>query len=69
MDSSYESLQMTGGRFIGCDGDFQNIYGNISYTRSGTSFELIAGVEYNFTNNTYTPTYSGSLKFINGHAT
>jgi len=67
-DSSYDFLQMTWGLFIWCSGDYEHVYWDITYDRSGTEFDLIAGVEYNFTGNTYFNTYSGSLLFTGGKA-
>lgn len=63
MDSSYDNLTLTGGLFHSCSGTDENeVYGQLTYTLDTIEYNLIAWVDYNFANNTYLSTFSGSLK-------
>lgn len=66
IDSSYNNLTLTGGLYTNCSGVTQtNVYGYIQHNRSGTLFHLIAGVNYNLANNTYTSAFDSTLQFSN----
>jgi len=46
MDGSYSSVKLTWGRYINCDDNGENyIYGQITHTRNGLTYRLVAGVE------------------------
>lgn len=62
---AYDSLQITGWLFLGCNGSVDTyIYGNITHTRSGYKYELIAWIQFQFPLNQYLPTFSQTLRFI-----
>jgi len=56
-DSGYAVLQITWGLYTNCTGvsgytpSATAVFGQITHTRSGTTFNVIAGVNYNFTGN------------------
>ncbi len=64
MDISYNSLNLTGGLFHSCSGTDENeVYGQIKYTLHNKNYYLIAGVNYDFANNRYLSSFSGSLRY------
>jgi len=65
VDSSYTNVTLTGGLFIKCTGkDPASIAGQITTTRHGTTYKLIAGVQ--MISNTYTTTWADSLQYTGG---
>ncbi|MCX6822654.1 MAG: S-layer homology domain-containing protein [candidate division SR1 bacterium] len=67
VDSSYDSLTMTGGFFV-CSTPATAVYGYIQHTRSGENYYLVAGMQYDFDHNQYIHLFdiNGSLLFENG---
>jgi hypothetical protein len=52
--STYNNLTLSGGLRRACSGENQwNIYGQVTHIYNGTTFTLLAGVNYNFASGTY----------------
>lgn len=64
IDDSYNTLTLSGGIFI-CNGSDQALYGSIVHRRRFNTYYLIAGVNYNFINNSYLPNFLQSMLFAN----
>jgi len=66
IDSSYDTLSLTGGLFYDCDGeDKYQIFGQLTHQRNSWNYQLIAGVE--FSGNSYTGIYANNLKLLTPH--
>lgn len=66
VDSSYfqVGLGTNKGLFTNCQGNPNAVYGHVQHTRNGTTvFNLLAGVEFNTTNNTYINNLDTTLTF------
>jgi hypothetical protein len=65
INSSYNDVQLSGGLFMNCTGfagTSGNIYGQITTTKSTTTYYLMAGTTYNFTGNMHGTGLLGSLE-------
>lgn len=61
-NSSYNNLTVQWGLFY-CGWSTQAIYGSVSHILWGQQYYIIAGVNYNFIENSYLPTYLQSMLF------
>lgn len=64
-DSSYNNLSLSWWLFL-CDNSSQAIYGSIVHRWKFNTYYIVAWVNYNFTYNTYFPSYLNSMLFVNG---
>jgi len=62
---AYDTLTLTGWLFIGCNGSSDTyVYGDITHTRSGYDYELIAWTQLQFSSNQYSPVFAQTLSFV-----
>jgi len=61
INNNYSWLELTGWFFFDCSGvNENNIYGQIKHSLDGNDYYLIAGVDYDTSNNSYNVTFSGT---------
>ena len=69
MDPSYNTMQLTGGLFTNCSGNFvsnyQSVYGMITITNHATTYYLMGWTNYNFPANMHGTALTGSLTRTN----
>jgi len=60
----YENMSLTGWLFYDCYGvDPTNVYGQVNIDLFGVEYKIIAWLNYDFSNNTYFNSFSGSLSY------
>lgn len=72
IDTSYNSLTLTGGLFTNCSGSgvsSQNVYGALWHIRGGHTYRVLGGVSYDFANKTWTNVASWSWTKLGNTAT
>ncbi|NOZ44882.1 MAG: hypothetical protein GXP45_07215 [bacterium] len=56
--------------FYSCSGtDETEVYGQLKHTLNEVDYYLIAGTDYNFSNNSYNNTFSGTLDIVDNKLT
>lgn len=70
IDSSYNALTLTGGLYTDCDGvDSNNVYWAIGHIRGGHTYWILGWINFDFSNKTWIPTFSGSFLKSESQAT
>ncbi|NOZ44827.1 MAG: hypothetical protein GXP45_06925 [bacterium] len=68
IDSSYENISLTGGRYMDCDNRSSNtIYGQIDHSLGSSHYKLVAGVVFNNSENSYLQNFDNSLIYENSY--
>jgi cysteine-rich repeat protein len=70
IDSGYNAMTLTGGLFTSCSGKPAGaVYGAVTQYRGNHAFHIIGGVNYDFVNKTWLPTFGQTLyKYSNTSA-
>lgn len=63
LDDSYDDLSITGGLYIGCDGDTEHVFGQVSHTINERERKIVAGVQIETGTNSYNYAFGDSLSF------
>lgn len=65
MNSSYDDLQIQWWLYIGCDGNTNNIFGQVTHIFNTLEHKIVAGVDINTTTNSYTHAFANTLGINN----